>query len=87
LGTPEDPDFLSKNTGKGKYFPGGPTCNFKGKDVPCFVSFQESGGMTGELLKQVLMHMDDLKLFAEERAEGNQPFLLLDGHESRFSKV
>ena len=48
---------------------------------------QESGGMTGELLKQVLMHMDDLKLFAEEREAGNQPFLLLDGHESRFSKV
>ena len=43
--------------------------------------------MTGELLRQVLMHMDSLNLFAEERASGVQPFLLVDGHESRFSKI
>ena len=30
-GDPEDPDFFLKNSGPGKYFPGGPVCHFRGK--------------------------------------------------------
>ena len=35
FGSPSDPDFFEKNSGKGKRFPGGPTCKFKGKQIPC----------------------------------------------------
>ena len=36
IGTPEDEDFVEKNSGEGKMFPGGPTCEFLGKTIPCF---------------------------------------------------
>ena len=31
----EDPIFFENNFGEGKPFPGGPTCLFRGKEVPC----------------------------------------------------
>ena len=39
-------------TGKGKLFPGGPSCVFKGKVVPCFTRWSESGGMSSTILKR-----------------------------------
>ena len=42
-GDPEDPDFFLKNSGPGKYFPGGPVCHFRGKDIPPMVRWSESG--------------------------------------------
>ena len=36
VGNVSDIDFFEKNCGPGKRFPGGPTCRFRGKDVPCF---------------------------------------------------
>ena len=36
-------------TGEGKSFPGGPTCMFKGKVVPCFNRCGESGGMSSTI--------------------------------------
>ena len=30
-----DDDFLAKNSGPGKRFPGGPTCHFNHIDIPC----------------------------------------------------
>mmetsp|Transcript_5580 Transcript_5580/g.10605 ORF Transcript_5580/g.10605 Transcript_5580/m.10605 type:complete len:89 (+) Transcript_5580:275-541(+) len=40
-GSAEDADFIKKNTGTGKRFPGGPKCRFQGKDVPCFSKISE----------------------------------------------
>ena len=49
-GNEEDPDFLEKNTGPGKIYPYGPSCWFKGKEVPCVICNTESGSITSELL-------------------------------------
>ena len=37
IGDAADPRFFEMNFGEGKVFPGGPTCLFNGKSVPCFV--------------------------------------------------
>jgi hypothetical protein len=58
-------DFLAEGTLEGKekkdefksgcnrLFPMGPTCDFKGKDVPCFVSCSENGSITSHLFATV----------------------------------
>ena len=76
--------FFKNNFGEGKLFPGGPKCIYKGKDVPCFVRFAEKGGMSGEILTEIFKTLDDLELFKKDREEGKVPFMLLDGHQSRF---
>jgi hypothetical protein len=79
----EGDDSIRGNYGPGKRYPGAPVCNFRGTVVPPFVSCSPKGGITSELLKSMLERMDSLNLFP--RAEGGPlPFLLLDGHGSRF---
>jgi hypothetical protein len=44
--------------------------------------------MTGQILLDVLKHMDALNLFTDDRQNNNKrrvPFLLVDGHDSRFN--
>ncbi len=77
-----DHAFFEANTGPGGLFPGGPTCTFHGKQVPCFVSAMPHGGIDGDVLTDMLCTMDELELF--EKNENLCPFLLLDGHQSRF---
>ena len=77
-------EFFRNNFGEGKLFPGGPKCVYKGKDVPCFVRFCDKGGMSGEILTEIFRTLDDLELFKKDREEGKIPFMLLDGHSSRF---
>ena len=74
--------YLEQNSGPGKAFPGGPECDVGGKKVPCFVTSSPHGGITGEILAATLRRMDQLELF--ERSGAVKPFLLLDGHSSRF---
>jgi len=83
IGNEEDPDFVQKNTGPGKLYPLGPTCEFKGKHVPCVVAHTESGSITSELLASFLKHMDDIQVFPRDDPNV-KPFLLLDGHGSRL---
>lgn len=73
---------IERNTGRGKRHPEGPECVFKGISVPCFCGCSESGSITSQLLAAMLKFMDDLNLF--DRSDGVPPFLLLDGHGSRF---
>jgi len=82
VGDETDPDFILRNTGPGKIYPNGLSCLFKGQEVPCMVCNTESGSITSELLVSFLKQMGDLKLFPRE--DGIKPFLLLDGHGSRF---
>ena len=56
-------DTMEDNFGLGQRYPGGPTCIFRRKLVPCFVCVSEKGGITSELLKQMLQRMDQLNLF------------------------
>ena len=77
-GTSEE-DFIRKNQSAMK---GGPFCHFRGKTVPCFVGCSEKASITSELLMEMLKYMDKLGLYENE--DGQRPFLLLDGHHSRF---
>ena len=48
-GDPDDDVFFENNFGKDKVLPSGPSCNFRGKEVPCFVRWSEHVG--GSLLQ------------------------------------
>ena len=82
VGDPGDPNFFVNNRGKGKMFPLGPDCTFKGKKVPTMVRWSQSGSITSIILRDALATMDHHDLF--ERSSNRMPFLLLDGHHSRF---
>jgi hypothetical protein len=73
---------LEENShGPEKYYPYGPTCHVNGKVVETLVTCSESGSITSEILTQVLKHLDTHLCW--DRVEAT-PFLLLDGHGSRF---
>lgn len=75
------------NFGKGHFIPGGPECVFRGKTVPCYTTASPHGGITGEILMDLLKFMDGLELFPRTK-NGPKPVLLLDGnnsHNSQFS--
>ena len=82
IGDPTDKDYFQNNAGKGKLFPKGPDCIFNGKTVPCLVRWSPSGSITSKILADCLATMDHYDLFA--RTDQKRPFLLLDGHGSRF---
>ena len=77
-------ELLEGNCGDGKIFPGIPSCTYKGKEVPGYVAFSESGGITPTILTNIFRKLDHLQLFDEDRQKGFVPFVLLDGHGSRF---
>ena len=37
-------EYVKNHYGDGNLLPGAPSCNFKGKKVPAFVTFSEGGG-------------------------------------------
>jgi hypothetical protein len=76
--------FFERNLGKDKLYPGGPTCTFKSKKVPCMVEFSVGGGMTGMILAKIFQTLDSLEIYKEDREQGLRPFVLLDGHQTRF---
>ena len=82
LGDVNDETFIDQNFGPGKLFPGGPTCKFGGKEIPCMVRWSPKGGITSQILADSLAHIDSFDVF--DRSTGKIPFLLLDGHNSRF---
>jgi hypothetical protein len=76
-------DDMDANTGGiGKRYPMGPTCTFNNKTIPTFCCCSENGSITAELLVEMLKALDKLEVF--DRSDGVPPFLLLDGHGSRF---
>ena len=74
--------FFFSNTGPGKYFPGPPTCMFRGKEIPASVRWNESGSITSQILVEMLQTLDMLDVIPRE--QNKKPFLLLDGHGSRL---
>jgi hypothetical protein len=78
-----DPEVnLDENSnGIDKYYPYGPACFPFGKKVETYVTCSESGSITSEILVEALKHID--KKLTIDRSEAT-PFLLLDGHGSRF---
>jgi hypothetical protein len=77
-----EPDDIAANCGNGKQYPFGPTCYLKGKEVPCYCTCTESGSINGTILTDMLHTLDELNVF--NRESGLNPFLILDGHGSRF---
>ena len=81
----DDDEFVVKNSGPGKYLPGGPRCNINGIEIPCYVSCSPHGGITSEMLADIFRCLDRLNVYP--RGEGiPNPCLLLDGHGSRFEE-
>jgi hypothetical protein len=78
-GSPDDADFVAKNIGPGKRFPGGPTCHFRGKDIPCLVRMSESGGINGDILLDIFKTLDHYEVFDDARKAGKTPMVLIDG--------
>ena len=81
FGSPDDHDYFKKNSGPGKRFPGGPTCKYLGKEVPCFCAWSEKGGVIAEILMRMLGTLEKLQVFSHKDAI---PFLVCDAHGSRF---
>ena len=54
MGDPENEMFFETNFGPGKVFPGGLSCEFRGKEVPCFARWSEYGGITSTMLTDIL---------------------------------
>ena len=77
-----DEDNVLANTGPGKRYPQGPVCRIDGKDVPTYCCASESGSIKSEHLVGMLKSINDVGLF--DRNNGPSPFLILDGHGSRF---
>ena len=72
------------NVGSVKYHPGGPTCTYKGVEVPCIVEFSEVEGILGNNITDVLRHLDDLTLYKNDRENGIIPAMLVDGNGNSF---
>lgn len=75
-------ELFEDNCGKEKIISGGPVCTFQGKEIPCFVGSSKKASITSQMLADILTYMDELELF--DRSTGKKPFLLVDGHHSRF---
>ena len=71
-------DESTTNHGPGKYLPGGPTCIYNGKKIPCATYVSESGGITADILVAVLTVLDELDVFP--RDSGINMFMLIDVH-------
>jgi hypothetical protein len=78
----EDDDTFIKNMGKGLQYLCGPTCCYDGIEIPCMVAFNPGGGMTAPILTDIFRTLDKLAIFTHKN--GIRPFVLLDGHSTRF---
>ena len=65
-------------------FPGGLSCNFKGKHVPCFIRWRNKGSMTLENLQDLFATLDHHNLSPCSNDPYLRLFALLDGHRSRI---
>lgn len=68
---------------------GGPVCTFMGKQIPPFITCSPKASVTSDILAECLAHIDSSGVFDDIRAKSTDhgpcaPFLLLDGHHSRF---
>jgi hypothetical protein len=78
----DDNAFMETIGREGQVACGGPVCTFRGKTVQTLVQSSPHGGITGPILTNCLKYIDDLELLP--RSGGVKPFLLQDGHDSRF---
>ena len=68
------------NYGTNKVMQEGTTCLYKGKQIACFVACSPKASITSKILVDMLKHIDKQDLW--KRENGENPFLVLDGHGS-----
>ena len=75
---------LEANFGRvGSLMPCGPVCHHNGVEIPCFVTSSPHGGITSQILADMLQALDELNIFPSGKGLPD-PFIILDGHSSRF---
>jgi hypothetical protein len=77
---------LELNFGEGKYYPGGPTCKYNGKVVDYLAYTSKSGGITEEVLVEILTYFDTIYLVPRVPG-GLIPLLIVDRHQCRLPPV
>ena len=82
VGSVLDEDYIVKNCGEGKRFPGEPTCTYRVKDIPCLCQWIPKGSMTSEILNTIVHTLEVLEIFY--RSSDISSTLLLGGHGSRL---
>ena len=75
-----DADFFENNSGMEKLYPGGPTCMYRGKRVPCMARFTPKGSIDCSTLLNIVKTIDILVAHDVERAQGVKPMIILDAH-------
>jgi len=66
MGDVTDDDFFDKNFGPGKLYPGGPTCVFKGVEIPCMVRWSPKGSITSPKA-EALAHIDSFNVMGRKK--------------------
>jgi hypothetical protein len=61
---------------------GGTTCTYQGKTISYYIGCSPNASISSEMLAEMLKEFDTSDIF--DREDGSTPFLLLDGHHSRF---
>jgi len=78
--------FFANNSGKGKRFPGGSTCNFKGVEVPCFCRWSKKGGITTTILTDMLKHLTPLTYSPAQTVASHLYFSTATAHDLNYLK-
>ena len=79
----DEMNFDDNQNGLDKLFPLGPSCDYNGQIIPCFIGCSENGSNTSKLLTNMVKHIEEYAKFDQTDVH---PFLLLDGHGSHFEE-
>ena len=74
------PHYFCDNNGPGECFPGGPSCEYKGKHFPCLTWWSKKGNITTGMLCYILDGLDNTQVFDDGCSKCIKPLLLADGH-------
>ena len=74
IGCPSDPNVIEMNSGLSKYFPGDPTCTFRGGKATAVIRWHKSTSITSDILTEVFETMDHCQLLS--RTDNDKSFVL-----------
>ena len=75
-------EVFMQNLNRNEMFPGGLICEVDGKKIPPFVTCSPHGGITSQILADMLKWID--MYYLQRTPSSPTPCLILDGHSSRF---
>ena len=59
----DDTNFDDNQNGLDKLFPLGPSCDYNGQIIPCFIGCSENGSITSKLLTNMVKHIEEYAKF------------------------